>query len=94
MLYRDQIGETQNPPPYTFPGVKINSFRLKADLDKLPKLCDDVLNVGDLGQRGFEFRPIFPFVDLEILHYPENGIRVFSGRLALFPKMNVMCACL
>ena len=71
MLYRDQIGETQNPPPYSFPGVKINSFRLKADLNKLQELCDRVLNVGELEQRGFEFRPIFPFVDLEILHYPE-----------------------
>jgi hypothetical protein len=77
MLYRSQIGEAQNPPPYQFPKVKINSFRLSADLDKLTDLCNDILNVGDLEDRGFEFRPIFPFVDLEILHYPRMEYALF-----------------
>jgi Acetoacetate decarboxylase (ADC) len=71
MLYHDQIGDAQSPPPYVFPDVSINSFRLSADLEKLTELCDDILNVGELEDRGFEFRPIFPFVDLEIIHYPK-----------------------
>jgi hypothetical protein len=77
MLYHDQIGEAQNPPPYSFPNVRINSFRLSADLDKLTELCNDVLNVGELEDRGFEFRPIFPFVDLEVLHYPKMQYAFF-----------------
>jgi hypothetical protein len=77
MLYVNQIGEAQSPPPYTFPGVSINSFRLAADLEQLTRLCDDVLNVGDLEDRGFEFRPIFPFVDLEVLYYPRMEYAYF-----------------
>jgi hypothetical protein len=77
MLYRNQIGEAQNPPPYVFPNVSINSFRLHADLDALTDLCDEVLNVGDVEDRGFEFRPIFPFVDLEVLHYPKMEYALF-----------------
>jgi hypothetical protein len=77
MRYRSQIGEVQNPPPFQFPNVKINSFRLSADLGRLTELCDELLNVGDLEDRGFEFRPIFPFVDLEILHYPKMEYGLF-----------------
>ena len=77
MRYRSQIGEVQNPPPFQFPNVGINSFRLSADIDKLSALCDEILNVGDLEDRGFEFRPIFPFVDLEILHYPKMEYGLF-----------------
>ena len=77
MRYRSQIGEAQNPPPFQFPNVEINSFRLSADLDKLTDLCDEILNVGDLEDRGFEFRPIFPFVDLEVLHYPRMEYGLF-----------------
>ena len=71
MLYVNQIGEAQSPPPYTFPDVSINSFRLAADFDQLTQLCNDLLNVGELEDRGFEFRPIFPFVDIEVLYYPK-----------------------
>jgi Acetoacetate decarboxylase (ADC) len=71
MFYVNQIGDTQNPPPYTFPDVSISSFRPEVDLDPLTALCDDILNIGDPDDRGFEFRPIFPFVDLEVLHYPK-----------------------
>jgi hypothetical protein len=77
MLYHDQIGEVQSPPPYLFPDVSINSFRLAADYDQLKRLCDDILNVGELEDRGFEFRPIFPFVDLEIIHYPRMEYAFF-----------------
>ena len=61
MLYISQIGDTQNPPPYTFPDVDINSFRLAVDLDVLTALCDELLNIGDPDHRGFEYRPVFPF---------------------------------
>jgi hypothetical protein len=81
MFYVTQIGDTQNPPPYTFPHVKINSFRLKVELEALSALCDDILNVGDPDDRGFEFRPVFPFVDLEVLYYPrmEYGLFPWGG---------------
>jgi hypothetical protein len=76
MQYIDQIGEVEFPPPYTFPGVTILSFRLDADLACLNILCDRVLNIGSLEDRGFEYRPFLPFVDLEILSYPrmENAL--------------------
>ena len=77
MLYVNQIGDTQNPPPYTFPDVLINSFRLKVSLDALTALCDDLLNIGDPNDRGFEFRPVFPFVDLEVLSYPRMEYALF-----------------
>jgi hypothetical protein len=77
MLYVNQIGDTQNPPPYTFPDVLINSFRLKVSLDALTAICDDLLNIGDPNDRGFEFRPVFPFVDLEVLSYPRMEYALF-----------------
>jgi hypothetical protein len=77
MLYHDQIGDVQAPPPYLFPDVTINSFRLRANLDKLTELCDDILNVGEFDNRGFQFKPIFPFVDLEIIHYPRMEYAFF-----------------
>jgi len=77
MLYVSQIGDTQNPPPYAFPKVSINSFRLEVTLDALTALCDDLLNIGDPNERGFEFRPVFPFVDLEVLHYPKMEYGLF-----------------
>jgi hypothetical protein len=77
MLYVSQIGDTQNPPPYTFPDVDINSFRLEVDLDVLTALCDELLNIGDADDRGFEYRPVFPFVDLEVLNYPKMEYGLF-----------------
>ena len=46
MRYRSQIGDAQNPPPFQFPNVEINSFRLSADLDKLTALCDETSQHG------------------------------------------------
>ena len=77
MDYVDQIGDAQFPPPYSFPGVQVLSFRLAADLGALTTLCDEILNVGSLSDRGFEYRPIFSFVDLEILYYPVMGFGLF-----------------
>ena len=62
------------PPPYDFPGIQMFSFRLPAKLSNLQKLCDNWLNIGTLFDRGFEDRAFAPFVDMEILTYPENGI--------------------
>ncbi len=59
------------PPPYTFPNVTINSFELAADMSKLRQLCDQLLNIGDLDQRGFLYRPLLPYVALEVLEYPK-----------------------
>jgi hypothetical protein len=69
------------PPPYRFPGVSIHSFELKADIAALTTLCDNLLNIGTLEERGFEYRPLLPFVALEVLHYPQmmSGTAPFSN---------------
>jgi hypothetical protein len=59
------------PPPYKFPGVNIMSFRLQADLGQLQGLCDELLNIGSLADRGFEYRAFTDFVDMEIVTYPK-----------------------
>jgi hypothetical protein len=77
----EQDGDPQLPPPYRFPGITITSFRLAADFDSLQQLCDRRLNIGTLSQRGFEFRPLIPYVDLEILSYPrmENSAPPYAN---------------
>jgi hypothetical protein len=66
----EQDGDPQLPPPYRFPGITITSFRLPADFNALRQLCDRLLNIGTLQERGFEFRPLIPYVDMEIVTYP------------------------
>ena len=66
-------GEIQAPPPYSFPGVTIRSYRLLASWLKLRDLCDQQLNIGTLEERGFVYRPLplpVDFVDMEVLTYP------------------------
>src|SRR6202000_2203897 len=46
------------------------SFRLQADPGKLQGLCDELLNIGSLADRGFEYRAFTDFVDMEIVTYP------------------------
>jgi hypothetical protein len=77
----EQDGDPQLPPPYRFPGITITSFRLRADFDSLQQLCDRRLNIGTLSERGFEFRPLIPFVDLEVLSYPrmENSAPPYAN---------------
>jgi hypothetical protein len=59
------------PPPYNFPGITIMSFRLPAKLAKLQALCDQLLNIGSIADRGFEYRAFLDFVDMEIVTYPK-----------------------
>ena len=59
------------PPPYKFPGINIMSFRLQADIGKLQGLCDELLNIGSLADRGFEYWAFTDFVDMEIVTYPK-----------------------
>ena len=59
------------PPPYKFPGVTIMSFQLPAKLANLQDLCDQMLNIGSLSDRGFEYRAFTDFVDMEIVTYPK-----------------------
>lgn len=66
----EQHGDPQIPPPYSFPNVTIYSFRLEAGMDALTQFCNKRLNIGARNQRGFEYRPILRFVDIEVLHYP------------------------
>ena len=63
--------DPQLPPPYSFPGVTIHSFELEADPGKLQLLCDALLNIGNPADRGFEYRPLLPYVALEVLIYPK-----------------------
>jgi hypothetical protein len=78
----EQDGDPQLPPPYLFPGITITSFRLNANMAALRQLCDRLLNIGTLQQRGFEFRPLIPYVDMEIVNYPrmEGGAPPYSGK--------------
>jgi hypothetical protein len=68
-------GEIQEPPPYSFPGVTIRSYRLVASWFALNELCDQQLNIGTLEDRGFIYYPLpfFPlnYVDMEVLTYPK-----------------------
>jgi len=59
------------PPPYKFPGITIMSFQLPAKRKSLQALCDDMLNIGSLLDRGFEYRAFTDFVDMEIVTYPK-----------------------
>src|ERR1700744_4371293 len=68
-IQRDDNSEI--PPPYKFPGVTIMSFRLQSNLSKLQTLCNELLNIGSLADRGFEYRAFTDFVDMEIVTYPK-----------------------
>jgi hypothetical protein len=68
--YIELDSNPQIPPPYDFPDVTIRSFRLRADVVQLQAICDRCLNIGSLEARGFEYRAVLPFVDLEFLTYP------------------------
>lgn len=59
------------PPPYVFPDITIQSYRLPATLSNLQQLCDQLLNIGDLEDRGFEYLAVAGFVDMEIVTYPK-----------------------
>jgi hypothetical protein len=69
-------GDPEFPPPYEFPGLSVLSFRVPAPLINLAALCNRRLNVGTLAERGFEYRPIWPFVDLDVLTYPKMAYAV------------------
>jgi hypothetical protein len=71
VLYISRADDPDIPPPYDFPGITIMSFRLPAMLDKLQALCDQFLNIGDPYDRGFEYRALLDFVDMEIVTYPK-----------------------
>ena len=43
---------------------------MPASLPKLQKLCDEMLNIGSLEDRGFEYRAFTDFVDMEFVTYP------------------------
>jgi hypothetical protein len=65
----EQHGDPEIPPPYDLTGIDVHSFELTADMGKLNVLCDTLLNIGSLTQRGFEYRPVLPYVALEVLTY-------------------------
>ena len=71
LQFIEQNCDPQIPPPYKFTDVSIRSFRLDADLGKLRTLCNQLLNIGSMEDREFQYwEPILPFVDLEVLGYP------------------------
>jgi hypothetical protein len=65
-----RLDDPEIPPPYTFEGVVIHSFELRAQLAALQQRCDELLNIGSREERGFEYRPLLPYVALEVLNYP------------------------
>jgi hypothetical protein len=68
-------GEIEEPPPYSFPGVTIRSYRLLAEWSALYALCNQQLNIDTLEKRGFVYFPLplipLNYVDMEILTYPK-----------------------
>jgi Acetoacetate decarboxylase (ADC) len=66
-----RVDDPEIPPPYSFPGITLMSFRLPAALANLQALCDQLLNIGTLADRGFEYRAFTNFVDMEIVTYPK-----------------------
>ncbi len=73
--------DPQIPPPYNLSGIDVCSFELKADMGALTNLCDTQLNIGSLAQRGFQYRPVVPYVALEVLTYAKmmSAVAPFSG---------------
>ncbi len=73
--------DPQIPPPYDLTGVDVRSFELRADMGALRDLCDALLNIGSLTQRGFQYRPVLPYVALEVLTYARmiSSAPPFSG---------------
>ena len=65
-----RIDNPEIPPPYKFPGITIMNFQLPANMANLQGLCDELLNIGTLADRGFEYRAFTDFVDMEIVTYP------------------------
>jgi hypothetical protein len=78
----ERCGDPEVPPPYLCPGVCLKSFRLEADLLALQALCDRFLNIGTLAARGFEFRAIIPYVDMEVLTYPRIETPLHKGYMS------------
>jgi Acetoacetate decarboxylase (ADC) len=70
-LFIQRLYDPEIPPPYTFEGVVIHSFELRSNMAALRQCCDQLLNVGSVEERGFEYQPLFPYVALEILFYPK-----------------------
>jgi hypothetical protein len=71
VAFTTRVDDPEIPPPYNFPGITIMSFRLPAALANLQALCDQLLNIGTLADRGFEYRAFTDFVDMEIVTYPK-----------------------
>jgi hypothetical protein len=69
--YITRVDDPEIPPPYDFPRITIMSFRLPAAVANLQALCDQLLNIGTLAERGFEYRAFLDFVDMEIVTYPK-----------------------
>jgi len=62
--------DPQIPPPYNFPGVTIQSFRLTSKVAQQQLLVDGYLNIGDPLARGFYYQALLPFVDMDFVYYP------------------------
>lgn len=54
-------------PPFTFPGVTLRMFPLKADMYVLRSFCNQLVNIAP--HEVAEFEPFVPFVYLTVIHY-------------------------
>ncbi len=78
MRFIEQPGNQQGAPPYYFPGVKVRSFPMPADMGALGSYCRRYLN---LFAPDIWFEPVVPLVYLVVNHYPrmessEHGQRI------------------
>lgn len=73
--------DPQIPPPYDLSGITVRSFELAADMTALTSLCNKLLNIDSLDQRGFQYRPVLPYVALEVLTYERmiSTVAPYSG---------------
>ncbi|HLY55775.1 MAG TPA: hypothetical protein VKS60_09480 [Stellaceae bacterium] len=77
--YVQSAASQEVPPPYHFPGVKVNAFVWDAPMAAIQKYCDLYFNLRSDRERGFVYKPaaFWPYATLLFLEYP---VMISAGR--------------
>jgi hypothetical protein len=77
--YVQSAASQEVPPPYHFPGVKVNVFVWEAPMDPVQAYCDRYFNLRSDEERGFVYKPAayWPYATLLFLEYP---VMISAGR--------------
>ena len=64
--YVQSSASLQSPPPYSFPGVTVNSFVFEVSMARAQRYCDRFLNIGPEEERDYVYRPLaaWPYASL------------------------------